>query len=100
VPGGRLDLPAVVSKLTAGPVRALGLDRQTGLEDLGSLSPGAPADLVVFDPEREWIVEPERFASKGRNTPLAGRTLRGQVVATICGGRIVYAPETAGIRAM
>jgi dihydroorotase len=55
---------------------------------------------VVFDPQRKWVVEPERFASKGRNTPLAGRTLRGQVVATICGGRVVYALETAGIAAM
>jgi dihydroorotase len=100
VPGSRLDLPTVVSKLTAGPVKALGLDRRAGLEDLGSLSPGAPADVVVFDPDREWVVEPERFASKGRNTPLAGRTLRGQVVATVYGGRVVHALETAGIETM
>jgi dihydroorotase len=97
VPGGRLDLPTVVAKLTAGPVTALGLDRRAGLDGLGSLSPGAPADVVVFDPQREWVVEPERFASKGRNTPLAGRTLRGQVVATVYGGRIVYALEAMGI---
>ena len=100
VPGNRLDLPTVVEKLTAGPVRALRLDRHPGLEGLGTLSPGAPADVVVFDSKREWVVEPERFASKGRNTPLAGRTLRGQVVATVCGGRVVYALEAAGIAAM
>jgi dihydroorotase len=97
VQGDRLDLPAVVEKLTAGPVKALGLDRRPSLEGLGTLSPGAPADVVVFDPQREWVVEPERFASKGRNTPLEGRTLRGQVVATVYGGRVVYALDTAGI---
>jgi dihydroorotase len=95
VPGGRLDLPTLVAKLTAGPAKALALDRRPGLDGLGSLAPGAPADLVVFHPQREWVVEPERFASKGRNTPLAGRSLRGQVVATVCGGRIVYGLETA-----
>ncbi len=95
VPGGRLDLPTLVAKLTAGPVKALALDRRPGLDGLGSLAPGAPADVVVFDPQQEWVVEPERFASKGRNTPLAGRTLRGQVVATVCGGRVVYTLETA-----
>jgi len=99
----RLDLPTLVARLTAGPVKALGLDRpgrapvwgRPGLDGLGSLAPGAPADVVVFDPQREWVVEPERFASKGRNTPLAGRTLRGQVVATVYGGRIVYTLEPA-----
>ena len=95
VPEGRLELPTLVAKLTAGPVKALALDRRPGLDGLGSLAPGAPADVVIFDPRREWVVEPERFASKGRNTPLAGLTLRGQVVATVYGGRIVYALETA-----
>ena len=100
VPDGRLDLPALVAKLTAGPVAALALDRQPGLDGLGSLAPGTPADVAVFDPQREWVVEPERFASKGRNTPLAGSTLRGQVVATVYGGRVVYTLETARTGAM
>jgi len=94
VPGGRLDLATLVAKLTAGPVAALGLDRRPGLDGLGSLAPGAPADVIVLDPQREWVVEPERFASKGRNTPLAGRTLRGQVIATVYGGKVVHAPQT------
>jgi dihydroorotase len=46
--------------------------------------------VLVFDPDAEWVVEPERFASKGKNTPLAGRTLRGRVVATVYGGKVVY----------
>ena len=48
---------------------------------------------VIFDPDEEWIVDPEEFASKGRNTPFAGRTLRGKVKYTIVGGQIVYADE-------
>jgi dihydroorotase len=90
VPGGRLDLPTLVAKLTAGPAAALALDRRPGLDGLGSLAPGAPADVAVLDPRREWVVEPERFASKGRNTPLAGRLLRGQVMATVCAGKVVH----------
>lgn len=85
---GRIDLPALIEKLTAGPARALCLDRR--IEGLGTLSPGAPGDVAVIDPEAEWTVEPERFASKGRNTPLAGRTLKGRVVATVYEGRVVW----------
>jgi dihydroorotase len=82
---GRLDLPTLVHKLTAGPVRAFGLE-----PGIGSLAVGAPGDVVVFDPQTEWTVEPERLASKGKNTPLAGRRLRGRVVATVYGGKVVH----------
>jgi len=88
---GKLDLSTVIYKLTAGPVRALGLARS--VPGLGSLAEGAPGDVLVFDPEAEWVVEPERFASKGKNTPLAGRTLKGKVVATVYGGRPVFIEE-------
>ncbi len=85
---GRVELPALIEKLTIAPVRALGLDRH--VEGIGTLSIGAPGDVTIIDPEAEWTVEPERFASKGRNTPLAGRRLRGRVVATVYEGRMVY----------
>ncbi len=85
---GRLDPPTLVYKLTAGPVRAFGLERVE--PGLGSLAVGAPGDVAVFDPEADWTVEPERLASKGKNTPLAGRRLRGRVVATVYGGKVVY----------
>ncbi len=91
VEAGAIDLPTLIERLTAGPVRALGLDRT--LPGLGSLAEGAPGDVVLLDPNAEWVVEPERFASKGKNTPLAGRTLRGKVVATIYDGRVVSAEE-------
>jgi len=83
-----LQLPVLIERLTAGPVRALGLARF--VPGLGSLAEGAPGDVVVFDPGAEWVVEPERFASKGKNTPLAGQTLKGKVVATVYGGKVVY----------
>ena len=47
-------------------------------------------DVVIFDPDEAWTVDPNRFASKGRNTPFAGKTLRGKVKYTIVGGEIVY----------
>ena len=46
--------------------------------------------MVIFDPEEEWTVDPERFASKGRNTPFAGRTLKGRVKYTVVGGEVIY----------
>ena len=81
-------LQRLIEALTIAPARALGLDRR--IEGLGTLSPGAPGDVVIIDPESEWTVEPERFASKGKNTPLAGRRLRGRVVATVAEGRVVW----------
>jgi dihydroorotase len=46
--------------------------------------------VAIFDPEREWCVDPQQLRSKGKNTPLAGHILRGQVVATIVGGEVVH----------
>ncbi len=86
-----LQLPVLIERLTSGPVRALGLERF--IPGLGSLAEGAPGDVLVFDPEAEWVVDPERFVSKGKNTPLAGRTLKGRVVATVYGGRPVFMEE-------
>jgi dihydroorotase len=92
---GKLDLSTVIHKLTAGPVQALGLARS--VPGLGSLAEGAPGDVLVFDPAAEWLVDPERFVSKGKNTPLAGRTLKGRVVATVYGGKVVFTEEGAAI---
>ncbi|MDR7446954.1 MAG: dihydroorotase, partial [Armatimonadota bacterium] len=75
-----------LAKVTWAPARVLGLDA-------GRLYEGGPADLVVFDPEAEWVVRPEEFASKSRNTPFAGWTLRGKVLGTLVAGRWVYADE-------
>jgi dihydroorotase len=85
-----LSLEEAIPALTIGPVRALGLDRR--IQGLGTLSVGAPGDLVLLDPEAEWTVEPETFASKGKNTALAGRTLRGRVVASLYAGKVAWSP--------
>lgn len=88
VADGSLAFERVIEALTVGAVRALGLDRN--LPGLGSLTVGAPADITLIDRERAWTVQPETFASKGKNTPLGGRELRGQVVATIYAGKVVF----------
>jgi dihydroorotase len=80
---GQVPLPTLIGALTERPSRAWNLDA-------GTLKPGALADLVVFDPDEEWTVDPPRFSSKGRNTPLDGLTLRGRVRMTLLGGAVVY----------
>ena len=81
---GAVPLPVLIEKLTASPARFL------GRSDLGTLRAGSPADVTIIDPEAEWVVDPSCFASKGKNTPLAGATLKGRVVATVFGGHVVY----------
>ncbi|MCD8331612.1 MAG: amidohydrolase family protein, partial [Oscillospiraceae bacterium] len=83
---GRMTLPALLEKMTVNPARILGLPQ-------GRLEPGADGDVVLFDPEEEWVVDPTRFASKGRNTPFAGRRLKGRVRFTIVAGRVIYRAE-------
>jgi dihydroorotase len=79
----QLSLLTVVRALTSGPAQVFGLDA-------GRLTVGGPADLVIADPEATWTVEPSRFHSRGKSTPLAGRTLRGRVLATLVGGAFVH----------
>ncbi len=82
VHGGVLTLPEMIAKFTTGPAGILGLPG-------GALKEGAPADITLLDPEREYEVIPEAFESRGRNTPFGGRKLRGCAAATIVGGTIV-----------
>jgi dihydroorotase len=80
----------LISKLTYGPAGILG----DNFGRLGTLAAGTPADVVLIDPEREWIVDTKVFASKGKNTPLAGETLKGKVLATVYQGVVVYKDNT------
>ena len=93
VESSALSLERLIEALTIGPVRALQLDRFA--PGIGTLSVGAPAEVAIVDPAREWTVDPRAFASKGKNTPLVGQMLRGQVVATIYDGKLVYELEGA-----
>jgi len=78
-----LTLPELISRMSTQPAQVFNLPG-------GTLAVGAPADVVVFDPTREWTVQPETFFSKSRNTPFAGRTLRGQADYTVVRGRVVF----------
>ncbi len=94
---GELGLQRALEALTIGPVRAWGLDRR--LPGAGRLAVGLLADIVVFDPGAGWVVEPAEFVSKGKNTPLAGVTLKGRVRATLVDGREVFEQAMAAARA-
>jgi dihydroorotase len=83
VEAGHLDLRSALCRLSTAPARLLGLDRQGG-----PLAPGRPANVVVFDPEAAWTVDPSSFRSRARNTPFAGRRLRGLVRHTFFEGRL------------
>ena len=87
-----LSLNNLIAALTVGPARVLGYAK------LGTLEVGAPADICLFDLHKEWIVDIDKFASKGKNTPLNGQTLKGKVMATIYMGNPVYLDETLKIR--
>ena len=80
---GEMDLSDILKKMTFNPACILGIPK-------GRLSLGGEADFIIFDPNETWTVDPEQFASKGRNTPFAGRELKGKVKYTIVGGKIVY----------
>ena len=79
-----MPLSDILRKMTINPACILRLPSK------GRLSIGADGDMVIFDPEEEWTVDPAQFASKGRNTPFGGRKLKGKVKYTIVGGKVIY----------
>jgi dihydroorotase len=79
----RFKLAHVVDLLTRRPAALLGLEA-------GSLAPGAPADLCLFNPEEAWRYDARAGASKSRNSPWDGQMLQGRVVLTAVDGRIVF----------
>ena len=80
---GVLTLPELINKMSYAPSQILGLG-------YGTLNTGKSADLVLFDAEEIWTVDPTRFSSKSRNTPFAGTQLRGRVKCAVSRGNIVY----------
>jgi dihydroorotase len=85
VRAGALDLPTIIAKLTVAPAAVL---RDTLPRGAGTLAVGAPADVTVFDPAREWTITPETLLSTSKNTPLLGRRVQGLVTHTIVGGEV------------
>lgn len=88
---GVLTLTELVAKLSTNPAKLLGLEGQGG-----PVAAGAPANLVVFDPDGIWTVEPATFASLSRNSMWAGRQLKGRVLHTVFGGRLVVRDGMVG----
>jgi dihydroorotase len=82
-----IPLVRIIEMLTIGPARAFSLPGGTLLE-------GSPADVTIFDLEREWIVDAQRFKSRSRNTPFAEWRLRGAVKATFVAGREVFSRDS------
>jgi dihydroorotase len=77
---GHLTLSQMVEKMSRAPAQILGAPG-------GTLSVGAPADITVFDPDAEWIVDVTKFKSKSRNSVLNGVTLTGKSIMTFVGGQ-------------
>lgn len=80
---GVLTLPEILAKMSWNPARILNIPA-------GTLRTGANADVVLFDPEKKWVVDPEKLHGKSKNTPFKGMTLQGKVAMTIFRGRVVY----------
>jgi dihydroorotase len=80
---GVLPLTTVIERLTCGPARILGLDS-------GHLGVGARADVCVFDPDVEELLEPGTLRSRGQNSPFIGWALPGRVTHTLLEGRVIY----------
>lgn len=77
------SLPFVIDLLTRKPAELLKLPA-------GTLAPGAPADICLFDPEESWTYDAKNGFSKSRNSPWHGQTLKGRVRTTIVAGRVVF----------
>lgn len=84
---GVLSLSQVIEKMSVNPAKILGIPA-------GTLAVGANADIVLFDPERSWTIDPDALHGKSKNTPFKGMTLKGRVVTTIFHGRKVFDLES------
>jgi len=78
---GILTMKQLIEKMTINPAKIMGINK-------GTLKNGADADVIIVNPDKEFKVEPEKFASKGKNTPFEGWVLKGAAVITICKGKI------------
>ena len=79
----RTPLATALARITCDPSAILGISS-------GSLTPGSPADICIFDPAATWRVSPEGLQSRGKNTPFEGIEMTGRVVATLVDGHLVF----------
>ncbi|MDW4550168.1 dihydroorotase [Defluviimonas sp. D31] len=83
---GQLTLPQLFRAMALNPAKRLGLPQ-------GRLAEGAPADLVLFDPDTPFVLDRAKLRSKSKNTPFDGQRMEGRVLATFVGGRQVFGAE-------
>ena len=83
---GHLSLLEVLKLVTSAPAGLMGLPA-------GSLKEGAPADLVLFDPDEGWKVDADKLVGKAQNSPFDGRPVQGRVLRTVIDGRPVFEPD-------
>ena len=83
---GLIDWPMLIARMTTGPAEVIRSDRPP----LGTLQPGATADVTIIDPRKRWTVNVSRFHSLSRNCPYDGWRLKGRAVATIVEGKVVH----------
>jgi dihydroorotase len=83
---GKCGIAEIARMMSANPRKILGLPEV-------KIAEGESCELCIFDPQREWTVDPEKLHSKSKNTVFKGETFRGRVVYTVCGGKIVYELE-------
>ena len=83
---GHLTLPQLFRAMALNPAKRLGLPQ-------GRLAVGAPADLVLFDPDAPFVLDRSKLRSKSKNTPFDGQRMEGRVLATFVGGQQVFGEE-------
>ncbi|HIJ96412.1 MAG TPA: dihydroorotase [Desulfuromonadales bacterium] len=83
VDDGVLTLNQLVAAMSCQPSKILSLNR-------GALTTGAIADITLIDPSVEWVVEADKLASKSKNSPFLGWTMKGAAVVTVVGGKVVH----------
>jgi len=83
---GLLTMTQLVERMSASPANILGINK-------GSLKEGMPADITIADTDSAWVIDPEKFYSKGKNTPFAGKEVYGKIYYTIVDGKIAFAQE-------
>ena len=83
VKSGRMTLSDLIERMSVRPAKLLGVPG-------GSLSIGSAADVAVFDPDKEVIVDASKFLSRGKNTPFDGKRYFGEIALTLVGGKAAY----------
>ena len=84
--GKYLDMKSLVERMSLTPAKLLKNGR-------GTLKEGSAADLVIADIDQEYVIDSDKFLSKGKNTPFNGKKVRGKVLYTLCNGKVVYKEE-------